>query len=113
MVLDRQHDRVLAAVAQVMDLPVLLPWAPELETVNLPRVPSRPPPPIKPLPHRRPSDPDEAFRRLQALEADAEADLGLDEAGLPSLSLLMGDSMLDRLLANQADQRQATQGAPA
>jgi hypothetical protein len=106
VVLDRRHDPVLAAVAQVLDLAVVA--APlELEAAALPLAPTRRPPPVKPLPHRKPGDPDVAFQLTLASAAPTD-DPDLYEPVLPSLPLLVGDSMLDRLLASQADQRRRT-----
>ena len=113
VVLDRGDDPVLAAVAQVLDLAVVtLPL--ELETAALPLAPTRRARPVKPLPHRKPGDPDVAFQLALASAApDDDVDPDSYEPVLPSLPLLVGDSMLDRLLASQADQRRAAQPRPA
>ncbi len=103
VVLDRRHDPVLAAVAQVMDLALLAPRL-QLEAAALPLAPTRRVPPVKALPHRKPGDPDVAFQLALASEAPDD-DPDAYEPVLPSLPLLVGDSMLDRLLASQADQR--------
>lgn len=103
VVLDRRHDPVLAAVAEILRLAVPAPPL-ELEAAALPLAPTRRPPPVKALPHRKPGDPDVAFQ-LALASAGLDDDPDDYEPVLPSLPLLVGDSMLDRLLASQADQR--------